>query len=114
MILKDVTLGDRKLNGLHVIQSTGLTNKKDSKAQQIKFGVQIETLEDVVRDFHGKVWVRRLQCDRNLEFYYRLHYAHNIVHHRPCDLDPLDWLDALFDTQVENLQNNKTFFSSAL
>ena len=43
-----------------------------------------------------------------------MNYAHSVVHGKPYDIDPIDWIDAAFDLNAGNLQKRNTFFCSAL
>ena len=57
---------------------------------------------------------RKLNTVRDDAFYERMNYAHSIVHGKPYDIDPIDWIDAAFDLNFGNLQKKNTFFCSAL
>jgi hypothetical protein len=114
LVIKDPPFGPEELKGYYCLESTGLEPVRDVEDHQIKFGVQLRKLQEVVDDFDGKVWVRKLYCTRDAKFTERLKLAHSMVHNRPYDILPDDWLRALFDLHVGKLQRRKTFFCSAL
>lgn len=58
-------------------------------------GVALHRLEDVLALYPAdSVYIRRISCTRDDSFYRRLSVAHEEVHHKPYDLNPLDWIRA--------------------
>ena len=62
----------------------------------------------------GEVYWRKLNCTRDNRFYEKLAEAHNVVHNRPYDVIPTDWLKAALHINKGNTQKKKTFWCSAL
>ena len=62
----------------------------------------------------GEVYWRKLNCTRDNRFYEKLAEAHNVVHNRPYDVIPTDWLKAAFHINKGATQKKKTFWCSAL
>ena len=114
IIIKNPNFGPEKMEGIYILESTGLDNIPDKEDNEIKFGVQLRKLEDVYGNFQGKIYYRKVKCSRNQQFYNKLKHAHSIVHNRPYDANPLHWVRAKYKTEIGNLQNKKTFFCSAL
>ena len=102
-----------ELKGLYIIESS-YEPYGDSENHEIKLGCLMVPLEKMVGDFHGKVYWRHIDCDRNDEFYTKFQQAHSVVHNRPYDLDPIDWIDAKFKISLTNPRRKDTFFCSAM
>jgi hypothetical protein len=114
LVIKDPNFGPRPLKGLYVWESTGLEHVRDVEDRRIKFGVQLRRLDEVLRDYDGDVYIRRLSCVRDEQFYQNLKYAHSVAHNEMYDIDPIDWIRALFNIHQGNLQRRDTFYCSAL
>ena len=113
IVVKDPDFTPKPLKGLYILESTGLEDVKDVEDEQIKFGVQLRELEEVINDYDGEVFWRRLNCKRDVNFYQKLSVAHNIVHNRFYD-DGFDYIKAAFNWHIGDLHKKKTFFCSAL
>ena len=100
-------------NDVYILESTGLEAIADSEDDKRKFGVQIRNLSDVLEDFNGQTWYRKLYINRDKKFYQRLAYAHSIVHGKPYDINPIEWIDALFHLHIGQATKQR-FFCSAL
>ena len=114
IIIKNPDFGSFKDEGLYILESTGLEKIPDVEENKVKFGVQLRKLEDVLNEHNSPVYYRKLQCTRNKEFYQKLSHAHAIVHDKPYDDNPLHWVRAKYKLEIGNLQNEDTFFCSAL
>jgi hypothetical protein len=113
IVIKDPTFTPRPRKGLFLLESTGLEDVPDIEDCQVKFGVQLRDLREVISHYDGKVFWRKLDCDRNQGFYETLAKAHSVVHNRPYD-DGIDYLKALFRFRHGDMQREDTFFCSAL
>ena len=113
IVIKDPTFTPEPLKGLYILESTGLEHVPDGVDDEDKFGVQLRDLREVIRNYDGKVYWRRLSCNRTPDFYKKLASAHSIVHNRPYDAG-FDYLKALFNWHIGDLQKENTFFCSAL
>lgn len=115
MILKDPIYFNEKLEGLYVWES-GWEGIPDPQDDKIKLGVQITPLEEMIDKFPGQIYIRKIECD--LETYsntfndINLKKIHEIVHNKPYDLNPLDWIKALFRSHDKEYKTN-TFWCSA-
>lgn len=115
LVLRDPDFTTPPLKGLYVIESTGLEKPADVETHEhYKFGVQVRDFDEVIRDHNGGVWVRHVHCTRDEEFYKNLAQAHTIAHNRFYDINPVTWLEALFNDHAVWLQKKDTFFCSAL
>lgn len=113
VVIKDPLFTPEPLKGLYILESTGLDHVLDVENKENKFGVQLRYLEDAIRNYDGKVYWRQLNCYRNQAFYQKITNAHSVVHNRPYD-DGFDYIKALFDWAVGDVQRKDTFFCSAL
>ena len=114
MVWKDPVLLDKEqLKGFYIIESTG-KEQPDVEDNKLKFGVQLRQLNEVFRTSGCDVYWRKLNCKRDNEFYKQMNYAHSIVHGKPYDLDPIDWIDAIVDKELGNVHKTKKFYCSAL
>jgi hypothetical protein len=115
VIIKDPTFTPTPLKGLFLLESTGLEDYHDVEDQQLKFGVQLSPLQKVLDENKGRVyWRKMVNVERSENFYSRLAQAHSVVHNRPYDIDPVDWIRAAFDTHKTKMRRLDTFFCSAL
>lgn len=118
IIIKDPEfLNGEKKQGTYLLESTGFDNIIDSEDSEYKFGVQIVPLRERLKKYfenEGLVFIRSLSCRRDNNFYKKLGKAHSIVHNRPYDTDPQDWIKAKFDLEIGQVHNNRKFFCSAL
>jgi len=114
MIIIDPTFGPVPLKGAYFLQSTGLDKIRDVEDNQQKFGVQLDRLDQALDEIHGHVYYRKVHVERNAEFYRHLSFAHSVVHNRPYDDNPIDWVKSLFDDKKGRVHKKKTFFCSAL
>lgn len=113
IILKDPIYINPKLKGYYLLES-GTETFPDAENNEKKFGVQISSLEKIFDDYTGKIYYRKLHCNRDNDFYTNLKKAHSIVHNRPYDLNPIDWIKAAFHIKTGNEQKKTTFWCSAL
>lgn len=114
VIVKDPDFSPEPLKGLYILESTGWEGIPDAEDHEIKFGVQLRDFREVYNDFAGNLYWRKLKCPRNKLFYDRLRSVHSIVHNKPYDDYPNDWVKAKFHLQRGNLKRTDTFFCSAL
>ena len=113
IVVIDPEFTPEPLKGKYILESTGMEDIKDVEDHQIKFGVQLRNLREVINNYDGKIYWRQLHCERSDNFYKKLSAVHSIVHNRPYD-DGFDYVKSLFNWHVGDLQKEKTFFCSAL
>jgi hypothetical protein len=113
IVLKNPTFTIEPLQGLYVLESTGLDTIPDSEDNTIKFGVQIRKLEEVIKDYNGQIWVRKLRCKRDEKFEKSLAAVHSAIYNKPYDYG-FDYIKAALKLQIGNLQKTNKFFCSAL
>jgi len=84
-------------DGLYVLESSW-NHTPDAEDHQIKLGVQLHKLSDVIPEFaKGSTYIRRVYCERNKDFYDALKRAHDVVHNKPYDENPMDWIRAKYN-----------------
>ena len=112
MIIKDPAFTSPPLRGLYILESN-YENIKDIEDQEYKMGVELISLEEI--DFsHYDLYWRKLECNRDHIFYENLSKAHSIVHNRPYDIIPSDWIKAALHLNFGDTHKKKTFWCSAL
>ena len=114
VILKDPFFIDNSLKGLYLWQS-GWEDFPDSEDHKLKFGVQVSQLSKVFDECaaqNSKLYYRKLKSQ--IEFSQdTLKNIHDIVHNKPYDIIPKDWLEAL-ERKDYNPQKTDRFWCSAL
>jgi hypothetical protein len=126
MILENPTNIDPTLNeGLYLIESC-LTTVPDRIYNKRINGVQINKLDDVLKDYmnkknRGKIYYRFLDCTRDLEFRNNIKNICKAVYAKPYDTHIMDWLRAevYISTgeemgNIEKRHKTDTFWCSAL
>ena len=116
MVLKDPTFFKNKINknfkGLYFWESS-LENIKDIQDNDIKLGVQIVPLKKKNKKNNDIMVARKVNCDENLFNDKKLQEINNVVHNKPYDIIPKDWLNA-FLRKDNNPQKIDRFWCSAL
>ena len=120
MVVKNPKFLDRNLeDGTYILESSWAA-VPDVEDHQMKMGVQLHLLEDVLKEYpKGSVFVRKVKCERNDIFYEAFAKLHKEIHNKPYDLTPWDWLCAKYN-MVRPLPSNpaykttKHFWCSAL
>ena len=114
MILRDPTFIHPSLKGLYVWES-GWEGKPDPQDGQIKLGVQITPLHEIVSTYQsngGQCYYRSILCDEVCFSHETLKEIHNNVYHKPYDICPLDWIEAYFQKD-SNPQSTKRYWCSS-
>lgn len=111
IIVKDPMFFKKK--GLYIMESS-VENKKDVENNQYKIGVQLQDFRQMISNWKGHVYWRQLKCKRDLQFNIRFSEIHSLVHNRPYDLIPTDWVKAGLHLKFGNIKRFKTFWCSAL
>jgi hypothetical protein len=114
LIIKDPKFTNPPLKGLYILESSW-ENFPDVENHEYKLGVELEEFEKVMDTYKdGQVYWRKLDCTRDDNFYEKLEEAHSVVHNRPYDVIPSDWIKAALHINKGNVQKKKTFWCSAL
>ena len=113
VVLKNPNLGDARFKGIYLLES-GFENTPDPENHRIKKGVQIINLEDKIKNYKGRIYVRKLHCTRNEKFYEKIIKIHSNVHNIPYDLNPIDWIKGYYKLNIGNTQKENTYWCSAL
>jgi len=113
MIVKDPDFTDNKLEkGLYLWQSS-LEFFPEAEEHKIKLAVQLTPLRKMVEHFNGIAVWRQLVCGNIVITNQHLKEVHKLVHGKPYDLNPIDWIEAYIE-HSPNPQKVKRFFCSAL
>ncbi len=89
----------------------------DPQDGKIKLGVQLTPLEEVIKNNKGKFFVRKIECSE--ELYKKtftnenLEKIHEVVYDKMYDINPLDWVGALFRRDLKPKKTDR-FWCSAL
>lgn len=105
IILKDPVYININLKGYYLLQS-GSEPFEDAEDNKKKYGVQISDLNNIFNEYkngvNGQVFLRRLITERNNEFYHKIKEIHDIVHNKPYDLDPFDWIIGKLELELND------------
>jgi hypothetical protein len=71
-------------------------------------------MEELFKNYSGKIFCRFLKCNRDKEFYDKLIKAHSVVHNRSYDINPYDWFRAAYKIYKGPRHRLKTFWCAAL
>lgn len=124
MVLKDpyfldeVNEGTSKdmFKGLFVWESSW-EGEPDPQDGKVKLGVQVTDLEQVLKSNGGTAYIRRLNISakNHSEIFSdeNLIKIHKIIYDKPYDINPIDWISALFRVNFTPKKEN-TFWCSAL
>ena len=99
VIIKNPDFFDDKLEGLYILES-GYENKPDSENDRYKFGIQLTNFKEMALNYSGNIYVRKLHCNRDQDFYNKINQIHSDVHNLPYDLNIIDWIKAKFDIEI--------------
>lgn len=113
IIIINPNFENKILEGIYVLES-GYESKPDIENNRIKYGVQLTKLDDIIKNYDGKLFVRKLICKRNREFYNKIIQIHSDVHNLPYDLNALDWIKAYFNVEIGDVKRKNEFWCSAL
>ena len=84
-------------DGTYILESSW-NNTPDVEDHQMKCGVQLHLLDDVLKECsRGSVMTRKVNCERNESFYQKLIELHKEIHNKPYDMVPWDWLCAKYN-----------------
>ena len=114
VIIKDPQFGPKPLKGLYLLESTAFEDVEDVEDHEIKNGVQLRSFKEVYNSCNGHLYWRKLECARTRTFYHKLNSVHSIIHNKPYDVYPNDWVKAKFNLQKGNIKRTDRFFCSAL
>jgi len=114
IIIKDPSFTSPPLKGLYVLESSW-EDFPDVEDKEYKLGVELEELDKVLDTYkNGEVYWRQLKCERNDEFNEKMVETHSVVHNRPYDIIPSDWLKAALHINKGDIHKKKTFWCAAL
>jgi len=113
MIVKDPEFTDAKLDkGLYLWESS-LESFEESEDHKIKLAVQLVPLRKMIEHFKGIVHWRQIDCGDVQITNEKLREVHKLVHAKPYDINPIDWIEAYLE-HSPNPQKVGRFFCSAL
>ena len=113
MVLRDPTYIDPDLKGIYLWES-GWEGKPDPQDGKYKLGVQLTPLNEIIENFkEAKIIKRKIICDNTHFTPENIMKIHEVVHNKPYDIVPLDWVEALFRKDKHPQKTNR-FWCSAL
>jgi hypothetical protein len=113
IVLKDPKFTHPPLKGLYLLESSYM-KYPDAENHRSNFGVHISNLDDIIANYTGDLYYRKLNCIRDATFYENLAEAHSHVHNLPYNINIFDWIKAKFNIEVGDVQKLDTFWCSAL
>ena len=111
IVLKNPTFIDEKLKGIYIWES-GYEGTPDPADNRVKLGVQLTPLETFIKNYRtATVFVRKFN-DYSAFKPDKLKTAYNLSYNKPYDINPRDWIHALFQRDSEP-QKLSRFWCSA-
>ena len=117
MIVVNPEMTNPALKGAYVWTS-GTSDVPDAEDGKKKFGVQFVELEEFIKTYGGKIYLRRLKCESE-EQYHKifnidvLREIHQVVYDKPYDVVVADWIEAYCKKDLKP-QKTSRFWCSAL
>jgi len=113
IIIKDPMFTVKPMLGLYFLES-GFEKFNDVENNRRKCGVELVSLKEMIDNYPGTIYYRKLKCNRNQDFYDKLAFAHSDIHNLPYDFNPIDWFKAIFNINIGNNQLDDRLWCSAL
>lgn len=111
MIVKDPEFTEKELPaGLYLWESS--LESCDAEDHRMKLGVQLVPLKEKLDSFNGIIHWRKLNYGHVYISNTKLREIHELVHNKPYDLNPADWIEAWIEHK--STPNNHRYFCSAL
>ena len=116
MVLKDPTFINKNLKGFYLLESS-YEPQPDVTDGKIKYGVQIQLLDNIIEEYGCKnCYLRKIKFKNNIQFYKnKFKEVYDLVNNKPYDLNPIDWIQA--ECKLKNRingENTKSFWCSSL
>jgi hypothetical protein len=111
IIVKDPEFTKTPMRGTFLWESS-YEGTPDPQDGEVKLGVQLTHIEDVLKNYdNAKLYVRKFN---NYEQFTteNLRMVHEVVYDKPYDINPKDWISALFRRNSDPQQTN-SFWCSA-
>ena len=113
MVLKDPMFVKEGMHGYYILDSTAWETTKDVETDQIDFGVQVRDLPQVIKEYGGKVYIRKLNVERDARFYAQLAKLYGQTMHTDYCLDVDDYFRAWLGEDIGNTQETDSLYCSA-
>ena len=112
VVIRDPSFIHPSLKGLFVWESSweGTPDPQDGR---VKLGVQLTPFYDLLNNFEGQIYVRRLTKGSELINNECLSKIHNVVYDKPYDIHIKDWIEAWKRVDSDPQKKNR-FWCSAL
>lgn len=114
MIVKNPMINGARADGLYVFESTAYIDTMNVENNQYTMGVQINSLDAVVKVTDGAIYWRRLITNRDQTFTDTMDNLYKLTYGASYDINPEDWVKAYFDIISGNEQKTDEFICSAL
>lgn len=115
MVLKDPTFIDPSLKG-HFMLESGTEQFPDAVEHRIHYGVQVVNLKTLLKNYDGRIYIRKLTVPEELEerFDLELSDVWTKIKDLPYDDNPWDLLKVEFGLNWGDMHRTNKFFCSAL
>lgn len=114
IVVKDPDFVDPPLKGLYILESSGFEKERDAVDHVYKFGVELISLEERLKNYEGITYYRKVSTLRDDAFYRRFAIAYQESKGAIYDVNPVDWLEAKLRCFCFHTQRKKMFWCSAL
>jgi len=111
IIIKNPNFLENPLEGTFLWES-GYEGTPDPQDGKVKLGVQLTNIDDVLKNYdNAKFFVRKFN-DYTPFTDIKLKEIHNIVYDKPYDINPRDWIGALFNNDKNPQHTNSSWCSA--
>jgi len=113
MIVKDPSFTDKNLKGLYLWESSW-EGVPDAEDHELKLGVQLQPLSIILDKYKNEtITYRKIKYNGNKFNDKIMKEIHAVVHNRPYDIVPNDWINGIFRRDTAP-QKTSRFWCSAL
>ena len=114
VVIKDPSFGSKPLKGIFLLESSRNESERDIFNGGHRCGVSLISLESRINNFRGKIYVRRLETERNSKFYQVVSKVYQDSKNSDYDLSPIDWVQSAFGCSCIGSQKTNVFWCSAV
>lgn len=111
VVVKNPQFGEKPLEGVYIWESS-YEGTPDPQDGTVKLGVQLTNIDTFMNNYsNAKMFIRKFN-DYTLFTNENLEEVHKVVYDKPYDINPRDWISALFRRNSDPQQTN-SFWCSA-
>lgn len=101
-------------NGSYLLEALSDQDVEDAELEEKTNGVQLTRLNERINKYEGNVYCRRLDIDRDKQFWEKLNHVYDLIRGVPFNSSPIDWAATGFFPELQKNNIPDKFFCSAL